>query len=80
MKQKVTVITDSKGKVEATQIGHGEMRDPRSGILGSIVAGPGQKIHKIEFDVPQMTTHADVDAFHKKLADHLSTAGSGRKR
>jgi len=79
MKQKITVITDSKGKVVATQIGHGEIRDPKSGILGGIVAGPGQKIHKIEFDVPQMSTHADVDAFHQKLADHLSAGGTGQK-
>lgn len=79
MKQKVTVITDSKGKVVAMQIGHGETRDPKSGTRG-IVAGPGQNIHKIEYDVPQMATHADVDAFHKKLADHLAAGGGGPKR
>jgi hypothetical protein len=80
MKQKLTVITDSKGKVVATQIGHGDVRDPHSGIAGGIVAGPGQNIHKIEFDVPQMTTRADVEAFHKKVAEHLSRGGSGRTR
>jgi hypothetical protein len=79
MRHKLTVITDSEGKVLVTQLGHGDVRDPKSGILGSIVAGPGQTLHKIEFDVPQMTARADVEAFHKKLADHLSKGGSSRK-
>jgi hypothetical protein len=79
MKQKLTVVTDDHGKVLATQIGHEGTRDPRTGITVGIVAGPGQKLHKIEFDVPQMASHADVDAFHKKLAEHLSAGGAGRK-
>jgi len=80
MKQKLTVITDSKGEIVATQIGHGDVREPQSGIVGGIVAGPGQHIHKIEFDVPQITSRADIEAFHKKVAEHLSRGGSAPTR
>jgi hypothetical protein len=74
MTQKLTVITNHQGKVIATQLGHGDHRDPQSGIRGGIVAGPGQSIHKIEFDIPQLFAPADIDAFHDTLTEHLSTS------
>jgi hypothetical protein len=76
MRQKLTVITDSEGKVLVTQLGHGDIRDPKSGIIGGVVAGPGQQTHKIEYEVPQLTARADIEEFHKKLADHLLREGT----
>jgi hypothetical protein len=73
MKSKLTVVTDAHGAVVATQVGHGPVKDPKSGLVGGIVAGPRQHLHKIEFDVPQLTSSADVEAFHHKLMEHLST-------
>jgi hypothetical protein len=72
MKRKLTVITDAQGKVLVTQEGHGFSRHPESGILVGIVVGPGQDAHKIEYDVPEMRTSADVEKFHKALSDHLA--------
>lgn len=72
---KLTVITEANGKVTATQVGHGHVKDPASGIVGGIVAGPGQKLHKIEFHVPELNSADDIDAFHQKLMEHLSKGG-----
>lgn len=73
MKRKLTVITDDKGEVVVTQLGHGDAPDPIAGILVSVVAGPRQRAHKIEFDVPdRMTTSQDVEAFHRVLTEHVS--------
>jgi hypothetical protein len=72
MKRKLTVITDAQGKVLVTQEGHEFSRHPQSGILSGIVAGPGQNAHKIEYDVPELRTSADVEKFHKELSDHLA--------
>jgi hypothetical protein len=79
MKQKLTVITDREGKVLVTGSGHGDQIDPRSGVRRTIVAGPGQQLHEIEFEIPQLSARADVEAFHDKLAAHLSKGG-GRKK
>lgn len=79
MKQKLTVITDRQGKVLVTGPGHGDQMDPRSGIHRSIIAGPGQQLHEIEFETPQLSARADIEAFHDKLAVHLSKNG-GRKK
>ncbi len=73
MKSKLTVITDEGGKVLVTREGHGEFVDPGSGIRVSIMAGPEQKLHEIEFDIPErLTESADVEAFHSSLANHLA--------
>ena len=72
MKRKLTVITDAKGNVLVTQVGHGDVRNPQSGILGGVVAGPGQHAHEIEYDVPDLHTPSDVDRFHKSLGNHLA--------
>jgi hypothetical protein len=79
MKQKLTVITDRAGKVLVTRAGHGDQVDPRSGITSSIVAGPGQHLHEIEFDIPQLSARADIEAFHNKLEAHLSKGGARKK-
>jgi hypothetical protein len=64
----------------ATQIGHGAEKDPTTGIVASIIAGPGQHAHKIEVDVPlQINTSADIDAFHEELARHLSKETKPKK-
>jgi hypothetical protein len=79
MKQKLTVITDGEGKVQLTRAGHGDHVDPRSGIRSGIAAGPGQHLHEIEFEIPQLSARADIEAFHDKLAQHLKKGG-GRKK
>lgn len=71
MRHKLTVITDEHGKVLASQLGHGDAPHPQSGIIGRIVGGPGQAEHRIEFDVPNLQSAADVAAFHEQLARHL---------
>jgi hypothetical protein len=73
MKRKMTVVTDKNGKVLVTQVGHGDMRDPQSGLLVAVVAGPGQQIHKIEYDVPDVRSSSDIVEFHKKLGEHVAT-------
>jgi len=70
MKSKLTVITDSHGAVIATQVGHGEP-DPKTGIAFGILAGPGQTIHKMEFDVPSFRSRRDVDDFHLRVSEFL---------
>lgn len=72
MMRKLTVITDASGRVIATQIGHGDLAHPVSGITVQVVAGPGQRQHKIEFDVPALSSSADIDAFHERLRAQLS--------
>jgi hypothetical protein len=71
MKKKLTAITNADGKIVATQVGHGDTADVASGLSFSIVAGPGQTVHKIEYDMPELRSPADLDEFHKKLEHHL---------
>jgi hypothetical protein len=71
MKKKLTVITDASGKVLGTQAGHGDQRDPKSGILISLVAGDGQRLHKIEYEVPELHSDTDLQKFHQRLAQHI---------
>lgn len=73
MKKKLTVITDASGKVLGTQAGHGDLRDSKSGILLSLVAGNGQRIHQIEYDVPVFHAAPDIQEFHQRLAQHIKT-------
>ena len=40
MKHKLTVITDEKNRVVATQTGHGDVRHPATGVLARILPGP----------------------------------------
>jgi hypothetical protein len=73
MKKKLTVITDASGKVLGTQAGHGDLRDPKSGILISLIAGDGQRLHQIEYDVPVFHSAGDIQKFHQRLAQHIKT-------
>ena len=79
MKAKLTVITDEHGKVIGSQLGHGGVRDPNSGICLWIVAGPGQRAHKIEYDVPELSSRQVVEDFHRGLEDHLKKS-TGKPR
>lgn len=71
MKKKLTVITDATGKVLGTQEGHGDQRDAKSGILISLIAGEGQRMHRIEYDVPSFQSAVDIRKFHQQLAQHI---------
>ena len=77
--KKLTVVTDNDGAVIGTQRGHGDTPDPMSSITCSLTAGPGQTVHKIEYDVPRLQTRSDVENFHKKLSEHLK-AGKGHRK
>ncbi len=70
MLAKITVIADKAGNIVATQVGHGEAA-AASGPVTSLVAGPGQILHKIELEMPRFTCRADIDAFHRRVAQHL---------
>ena len=70
MTGKFTVITDEHGDVVATQTGDGAP-DPATGATASLVAGPGQTLHKIEFETPRLSCAADIDDFHRRLTEHL---------
>ncbi len=69
--RKLTVVTNEHGAVVGTQLGHGDTPDAENGITVALTAGPGQAIHKIEFDVPRLCTRADLEEFHKKLGEYL---------
>ena len=71
MKKKLTVITDAGGKVLGTQEGHGDVPDPKSGILVALVADEGQRAQKIEYDLPEFHSAADLTRFHQQLTAHL---------
>jgi hypothetical protein len=70
-KTKLTVVVGEDGRVVATHHGHGDVADPATGIVASLTAGPGQRVHKIEFDVPRITSSADIASFHEQLEKHL---------
>ena len=70
MIDKFRVITGEHAHVVATQRGHGASV-PSAQMTTSLVAGPNQTLHKIEFEVPHLTCRADVKAFHQRLAAHL---------
>jgi len=67
---KLTVITDEHGDVVGTQASDGAP-DPATGATASLVAGPGQTLHKIEFEIPQLSSGADIDDFHRRLTEYL---------
>ena len=70
-KTKITVVVDEAGTVIGTQHGHGDTADPATGVVLAVTAGPGQRLHKIEFEVPALRTNADVSKFHEQLEKHL---------
>ncbi|MGF6641404.1 hypothetical protein [Paraburkholderia sp. MM6662-R1] len=70
MIRKLTVITDQTGQVIGTQLGHGAA-DAR-GVTTSLVAGPGQKARKIEFDVPKLASRQDIERFHRTLTERIA--------
>jgi hypothetical protein len=70
-KTKLTVVVDEDGRVVATQRGHGNVPDPATGIVASLTPGPGQHVHRIEFDVSRIASSGDVASFHEQLERHL---------
>jgi hypothetical protein len=78
MKKKLTVVTNERGTVIGTQLEHGDTPDP-TGVTTVLTAGPGQTLHKIEYDIPPLDTRAHIEDFHKKLGEHLK-AGKPRHR
>jgi hypothetical protein len=69
---KLTVVTDDKGLVVGTQLGHGDIPDPATGIRAALAAGPGQVLHKIDVELPQLRSRADVEHFHEELRTNLA--------
>jgi hypothetical protein len=74
---KVTVISDTRGKVLGAMQGHESQpsitekpgrstKEPRSGLY----AGPGQRLHEIEVG-DEFGKIDDAQEFHTKLVAHL---------
>lgn len=74
MRKKLTVVTNEDGTVIGTQLGHGDTPGPTAGVTTVLTAGPGQTLHKVEYDIPPLQTRADIEDFHKKLGEHLKAA------
>jgi hypothetical protein len=70
MIRSLTVITDETGEVIGAQIGQGAP-DPTTGAVTTVVAGPGQTLHTIDYDVPRLDTPEDIENFHRKLTELL---------
>ncbi|MGD0680134.1 MAG: hypothetical protein ABSC94_32530 [Polyangiaceae bacterium] len=70
MIRKFLVVTNKDGEVLGTQIGHGTQH-PATGITTSLVAGPDQILHKVEFEMPRINSRADVESFHRRLSEFL---------
>jgi hypothetical protein len=68
--RKLTVVTNDAGDVVGTQLGHG---GPNPGADGTavLVAGPGQTLRKIEYEIPKLDSRAAIESFHRELAVHL---------
>ncbi|HEX6692641.1 MAG TPA: hypothetical protein VF110_16005 [Burkholderiales bacterium] len=72
--RKVSVVTEG-GKLVAVQIPPEPPSDSRA-PLAALVAGPKQKLHQIEIDVPlALNTSKDVDAFHASVRKQLKRRG-----
>ena len=69
---KLTVVTDDKGRVVGTQLGHGDVTDSATGIGVALAAGPGQTLHKIDVELPRLRSRADVERFHQELGRNLA--------
>ena len=69
---KITIVTDDDGRVIGTQLGHGDLPDPTSGITVSLTAGPGQKLHKIDIDVRLPRSQNEIELFHLQLGEHIA--------
>jgi hypothetical protein len=68
------VLTDDEGTVVATQVGHIGAPHPNGSVIMIGAAQPGQRLHKTEFEMPEIASPGDLERFHKKLAKHLSAA------
>jgi len=68
--RKLTVVTDESGEIIGTQLGHGEPSGV-TGVTTGLAAGPGQTLHKIDYEMPSLTSRAEIEEFHRKLAAHL---------
>jgi|GEM_PF-3251823 len=79
MKTKLTVVTNDSGTVIGTQHGHGDVPSSTAVVTSALIAGPGQTLHKTEYEVPPLHTRAHIEDFHKKLGEHLKARGSDPK-
>jgi hypothetical protein len=70
VKQKLIVIVDADGEVVGTQV-----RDyplPAGVAFAHLVAGPGQKRHEIEVEMPAgFAMLEDIDQFHAHVKSQL---------
>jgi|HubBroStandDraft_6_1064221.scaffolds.fasta_scaffold1846819_1 hypothetical protein len=72
---RLTVLTDEKGNVVATQVGQSGPLHPSGSVIMLAAAQPGQKLHKTEFEMPQITSRRELERFHEQLSKHLSAVG-----
>jgi hypothetical protein len=68
--RKFVVITNTAGKIIGLHL-PAEL-DPASPLRGGLRAGPGQKLHEIELEVPEKLESAkDFVAFQGSVQKHL---------
>lgn len=48
---------------------------PSGSVIMLAAAQPGQKLHKTEFEMPQITSRRELERFHEQLSKHLSAVG-----
>ncbi|HEY1881672.1 MAG TPA: hypothetical protein VGG51_01365 [Candidatus Cybelea sp.] len=71
---KLTVLTNDAGTIVAAHVGRTGASSRNGSVIMIGAAQPGQKLHKTEFEMPQITSLSELERFHKELAKHLSAA------
>jgi hypothetical protein len=66
---KLTLVTDSKGKLIAAVEGH-ELSHKHDGVEAHVSFAPGHKLHRIDVDI-DLKDIGELDEFEKKLARHI---------
>jgi hypothetical protein len=68
---RLTVLTDDEGNLVATQVGRTGQPDRRGSVIILAAEPPGQRLHKTEFEIPQITSRGELERFHKQLIRYL---------
>ena len=66
---KLTIVTDSHGKLLAAVQGH-KLSEKRKGVEAHVTFAAGHKLHKVDVDL-DLTAIGDPTAFEKRFARHV---------
>lgn len=67
---KMTIVTDSRGKVIGAVQGH-TLTEKRGNLQATVSFAGGHKLHKVEVE-DDMGSITDPAEFHKRLLKHIS--------